>query len=338
MLTVIIGILLALFASVVPAILWSLFVWWCDRYEREPLGLVIITFWWGAVPAVIFSILVEGVLSIPLRPLHLNSVLLDVVESSAVAPIVEEALKGLALLALFLMLRHEFDGVLDGVIYGALIGFGFAMSENLLYFLGALMEGGLGNLTVVIFLRAILFGLNHAFFTAITGVGLGLARLSRNAAARWLLPLAGLAAAMTFHAIHNLGTSLAQVNFLTFFVSIASDWAGVVVVAAIVFMAWHQEKGWIVAELADEVGITLTREEYVVAASYGRRLRQWFAGARGRQLGRLHHLATELAFKKHRLRALGAAREPKLAEEIVWLRGHIRELRVRLGMPPLTVA
>ena len=329
-----IGIFLALFASVVPAILWSLFVWWCDRYEREPLGLVVVTFWWGAIPAVIFSILIEGVLSIPLRPLHLNSVLLDVVESGAVAPIVEEVLKGLALLALFLALRHEFDGLLDGIIYGALVGFGFAMSENLLYFIGALMEGGLGNLTVVIFLRAILFGLNHAFFTAITGAGLGLARLSRNAAARWLLPLMGLFAAITFHAIHNLGTSLAQVNFLTFFVSVASDWAGVVVVAAIVLLAWYQEMTWIVAELADEVGTTLTREEYVVAASYGRRLRQWLAGARGRQLGHLHHLATELAFKKHRLRTLGSAQEPKLSAEIVRLRERIGELRAGLEAPP----
>ncbi len=333
---VVIGIILALFASVVPAILWSLFVWWCDRYEREPLGLVIVTFWWGAVPAVIFSIFIEGVLSIPLRPLHLDSALLDVVESSAVAPVVEEVLKGLALLVLFLALRHEFDGLLDGVIYGALVGFGFAMTENLLYFIGALMEGGLGNLTVVIFLRAILFGLNHAFFTAITGAGLGLARLSRNATARWLLPLVGLSAAVGFHAIHNLGTSLAQMNFLTFLVSIASDWAGVGIVAAIVLLAWHQEKSWIVAELADEVGTTLTREEYAVAASYGRRLRQWLAGARGRQWGRLHHLATELAFKKHRLRTLGATREPKLSAEIVRLRERIGELRAGLEAPPIS--
>ncbi len=44
-------------------------------------------------------------------------------------------MKGLALVALFYLARQEFDGPLDGIVYGALIGFGFSMTENLLYFL-----------------------------------------------------------------------------------------------------------------------------------------------------------------------------------------------------------
>lgn len=58
-------------------------------------------------------------------------------------------------------MRHEFDGVLDGLTYGAIIGFGFAMTENFLYFIGAFSEGGFVDLTVLIFLRAVIFGLNH---------------------------------------------------------------------------------------------------------------------------------------------------------------------------------
>lgn len=334
---VVIGIALALFAAVVPAFLWSLLIWWCDRYEREPLSLAIITFWWGAVPAVILSILMEGILGIPLR-LWENELILEVVESSAVAPVVEEVVKGLALVFLFLALRREFDGVLDGIIYGALVGFGFAMTENFLYYLGAVMEEGLGGLTIVIFLRAVLFGLNHAFFTAITGAGLGLARLSRNLWRRWALVIAALAMSVTFHAVHNLGASLAQVNFLTFFVSVVSDWGGVLLVVVIALLAWQRERRWIVAELADEVGVTLSQDEYALTASYGRRMRQWFVGSRGRRFARLHHLATELAFKKHQLRLLGAEREPKLAAEIARLRERIKEARLGLGLPPLQVA
>ena len=329
-----VGVALALFAAVAPALSWSLLVWWCDRYEREPLGLAIVTFWWGAVPAIVLSVLAEGILGIPLRPWR-GGLITEVVEASAVAPVVEEGVKGLALLFLFLVLRREFDGVLDGIIYGALIGFGFAMTENLLYYMGALAAGGLGSLTIVIFLRAVLFGLNHAFFTAITGAGLGLARLSRHRWGRWGLVLLAWAISVAFHAVHNLGASLAQVNFLAFFVSVASDGGGVLLIVVIALLAWQREREWIIAELADEVGVTLSREEYTTAASYGRRMRQWFAGARGRRLGHLHDLATELAFKKRQLRILGAEREPKLAAEIVRLRERIREARLGLGMPPL---
>ena len=50
------------------------------------------------------------------------------------APIVEEVGKGLGLLLLFVTARRAFDGPVDGVVYGALIGAGFALTENIQYF------------------------------------------------------------------------------------------------------------------------------------------------------------------------------------------------------------
>jgi RsiW-degrading membrane proteinase PrsW (M82 family) len=53
--------------------------------------------------------------------------------TSIVAPIIEEGLKGLAVLAVFVMFLREFDSFLDGVVYGAISAMGFAAIENVLY-------------------------------------------------------------------------------------------------------------------------------------------------------------------------------------------------------------
>src|SRR3712207_3352311 len=148
-------------------------LWRLDRYEREPLHLLAVTFLWGALPALIVAVLAELVLG------RLGEdIFHPAQEATLIAPLVEEPLKALALIALFLFMRHEFNGVLDGIVYGALIGFGFAMSENMLYYLANPEQ-----LAPLWLLRSVLFGFNHAFFTSIVGIGLGLVRLDRR---RWL--------------------------------------------------------------------------------------------------------------------------------------------------------
>ena len=130
-------------------------------------------------------------------------------------------IKALALWWLFTWMRHEFDGVLDGLIYGALIGFGFAMTENFFYFIGAFDEGGFVNLTAVIILRSVVFGLNHAFYTSLTGIGFGLARSARSRAVRLVWIAAGLSAAILVHSLHNLGATFASISLAGFALSLA---------------------------------------------------------------------------------------------------------------------
>ena len=61
------------------------------------------------------------------------------------APIVEEVAKGLGLLLIFVTARRAFDGPVDGVVYGALIGAGFAFTENIQYFAISLHRGRRGR-------------------------------------------------------------------------------------------------------------------------------------------------------------------------------------------------
>jgi len=330
------GFFFSILIGLATTALYVTLVWWLDRHEKEPLSLAAAAFLWGAIPAILASIIAELVLDVPLVTLG-ESLAYDMISSGLVAPVVEEVVKAMALLGIFLFWRHEFDNVLDGIIYGALVGFGFAMTEDLFYTIASLSEGGWGDWSVVVFMRHALFGLNHSFFTALTGIGLGYARLARERWKRWSAPLLGLGAAITFHAVHNLGASLAEVNCLIILFSLVADWGGVLVVVGIALATAHQEQQCIAAELRSEVpaGI-LSGREYRVASSYRRRFAtRWRALRAGdwrawRQWGRLFHLLTELAFKKHQRRTLGDERGN--AAIIARLRRDIMALRREMSL------
>jgi RsiW-degrading membrane proteinase PrsW (M82 family) len=326
---------LTILASVTPAVLYSLVVWWLDRYEKEPWGLLAATFFWGAVPAIVLSLVAEFVLGMPFSGL-LGEATAQLLQGGLLAPIVEESVKGVAILLIFLVFRAEFDGLLDGIVYGALVGFGFGMTENALYFLGALLEGGAGTWLLVVFMRTLVFGLNHGLFSAIVGLGFGYASIAGSAWQRWLIPPLGLGGAIAVHAVHNLSTSAASELCWPVLISLANDWGGVLVLILMVFLSWDRERAWIVEELRDEMAAgTLSAGEYETAASYhGRLARQWRALVRdgvgqARLVRRFFQLATELAFAKRRLRGsldLGAE-DPVISA----IRGELTALRASIA-------
>lgn len=315
--SLLVGIFVCLVAAVLPTLFYVLIFYWADRYEREPKWLVTVAFLWGAIPAVVGSVVAELLLGIPLAT-DAPSLGTEVVESALFAPVVEELAKGAALLGIFLWFRHEFDGVLDGLIYGALIGFGFAMTENLLYFIGAYSEGGFGGLTVVFFLRVVVFGLNHSFYTGLTGIGFGLARTARNRSGRWFWPLLGLSLAMLAHSLHNLGASVASVTAAGLLLSLLVATGGFVIILMTILLSWQQERSYIRNELAGEVGTLLSEEEYRILLGRWRNPLRKGKSERARA-NRMQQLV-QLALRKQRLRRLAPQGEPGLAAEIERLR------------------
>ena len=310
-----IGLLIALLASVLPALVWVLFFYWADRYEREPGWLVLVTFIWGAIPAIIVSLIAEIAVGAPFVQVP-GSLTENLVTGSIVAPIVEELAKGMALLGIFYWRRQEFDGVLDGLVYGALVGFGFAMTENFLYFVGALSEGGIGAMSVLIFLRAILFGLNHAFYTGLFGIGLGLARNQTNPGTRATLAVTGLIVAILAHALHNLGASLVEVNVASLLISLMVAGAAVGLTLLAIGLSWQHERKVLLAELTPEVGNLLSADELTQLTERWRQpVRKGKSNPRQRR-----HLLVEYANHQRRLRRRGLQHEPELARELEQLR------------------
>jgi protease PrsW len=315
------GLSISLAAAVIPTVLYAMAFYLADRYEREPIWLVVVAFLWGAVPAIVVSLVAEILIGAPLVDMP-GSIAQSLVEAVVVAPVVEELAKGLAVYLIYRLFRHEFDGVLDGLTYGALIGFGFAMTENFFYFVGAFTEGGFVDLTILIFLRAVIFGLNHALYTGLFGMGLGLARHahSRAAARGWIL--LGLTAAILTHALHNFGATISAVNGIGILISLGLAVLGAGLIGVAFLLTWRQELTWLRDELREEVGHTLTHEEYTALTHGWRRSPLLDPRKNGVQAQRMQMLV-KLAFLKHRMHKLGVKREPKLPGQIDALRRQI---------------
>jgi len=306
--------LVATLGALIPTLFYVLFVWWLDRYEKEPVWLLAFAFLWGAIPAAILSALFEVLFDLPLGLLGEESLAANLISVSVGAPLVEESFKGIALLGLLLLFRHEFDDLLDGIVFGAMIGFGFALTENALaYFLPILSEEGMVAGLINILMRAFVFGFNHAFWTGITGAAVGYARLSRSQVRRLLVPLGGWGVAVSLHGIHNAGATLAeQTGCLSLLISLVVDWGGLLLLLAVALLVLRKEKLWIERGLIEEVNRgTLSRQEFDLLRSAGQRFRvRWQARGRGgreaaRAVGRYFQCATELSFKKQRLRSFG---------------------------------
>jgi RsiW-degrading membrane proteinase PrsW (M82 family) len=73
--TCLVGILLSVLATLVPSVAIIVVLWWLDRYEKEPLWLLSIVFFWGAVPTIILSLLAQLFVDAPLEAALGHSIL-----------------------------------------------------------------------------------------------------------------------------------------------------------------------------------------------------------------------------------------------------------------------
>lgn len=303
-------ILVSVVMGIVPMVIYAGFLWWLDRWEKEPLHLLAAAFLWGFIPSAIIALIAQIILGFPTAAVFgEHSLGYELFSGSIIAPVTEELVKGFAVFVIFIFFYREFDSALDGVIYGSLAGFGFAAIENILYFIGGGYENpsalGFGCL---IFMRAFLFGLNHAFFTSLTGLGLAFARYQRNILLKLALPLAGLAAAMFAHGLHNLLVSFGIAGFP---IAVLADWMGVLGVLSVALISLYHEAGWIKKYLAEEVELgTMTAQQAATVGSFSGRIGSNFSSLLGGPVlwwrtRRFYQQCSELAFKKHQLARMG---------------------------------
>ncbi len=186
--------------SVVPALGLAAYIWYADITTRQPLWLLVATFVLAVLFAT-FAVFTNAAGSAILRPIPVVGTVLFFY--LVVGP-VEEAVKLLAVRVL--AYRHRsFDAVIDGAVFGAVAGLGFAAIENAFYISGeiasigtegSVIAAGAGITTV----RA-LVGPGHVIYSAIAGYYLGLARF--NPAYAGPLVVKGLLVASLAHATYN---------------------------------------------------------------------------------------------------------------------------------------
>lgn len=296
--------LVSLFFAFVPAFLMAMFVYWLDRYEKEPLPLLGAAFFWGAVIAAGGAYIINTVFGIGIYALTGSGDVADQATASLVAPFVEEGLKGLAVLIVFLFFRKEFDSVLDGIIYAGIAALGFAATENVLYIYGhGYLDGGWDGLWQLVFIRDIVVAWQHPFFTAFTGIGLAVARLNKNVLVKIIAVPMGYAFAVFAHAFHNSFGSFVG-GLQGFALGSLIDWFGWFVMAIFILFMIGRERGLMQKQLRGEVASgVISQAQYQKALSPFTMSTAFLTG--GRTASRFYQVCGELAHKKEQLLKLG---------------------------------
>ena len=300
-----VGLLIGIISATLPVPFYLMLVLWIDRYESEPLWMLATAFLWGALVAVFIAFVFNTASSVAVAVITESEEAGLAFGAVISAPIVEEIAKGLILFILYFK-RDEFDGVVDGIVYAAMVGLGFAMTENIQYYGRAVMESG-SHLTAVFILRGTLAPFSHPLFTSMTGIGLGLARQSRNAFAKFLAPVVGLLMAIAMHSIWNGSAVIfGGLGFLISYVIIMVP--AFVIILVVIFLALRRE-GQVVREFLhpDFQGGLLTNTEYdrlcTIRGRMGASFRAFSRGGLGhwRACRQANQIASELAFHRSRI-------------------------------------
>lgn len=328
------GLLIGIISATLPVPLYLMLVLWIDRYESEPLWMLATAFFWGALIAVFIAFIFNTASTVMVAVLTDSAEAAQAFGAVVSAPIVEEIAKALILFIFFFARKDEFDGVVDGVVYAGMVGLGFAMTENIQYYGKAGFAGGSDALTMVFILRGTLAPFSHPLFTSLTGVGLGLARQSRNTLVKLITPVVGLLAAIVMHAIWN-GSVVVFGGLGFLFTYLVIMVPAFVIVLIVIILALRRE-GQLVREFLypDFRGGLFTQQEYDRLCNIrGRMGASYNAFSRGgvgswREARRLNQMASELAFHRCRI-ARGVSTKDAQQREAAYQRA-LQELVSRL--------
>ena len=316
---------LAVCLAILPVPVYLTIVLWIDRFEPEPLRMIVLTFAWGATIACFVAILLNTIGELIVAE-ELGTEAAEVYGASFSAPVVEELAKGSVLFGLYWWKREEFNGLIDGIVYAALVGLGFAMTENILYYGRGAAEEGIVGAVATFVVRGVLSPFAHPVFTAMIGIGLGLAVGSRSRSFRFAAPLAGLGVAMALHSLWN--TSAGAGLFLGVYVLIMVP--VFFALGVVILFGLRREARVIATELR---GLLPDAEVAALSSLRARRRARRLAAARGgraarRAMSDLQQVAAELAFHRQQRRTdhVAQARESALLARMAVRRRELASL------------
>jgi RsiW-degrading membrane proteinase PrsW (M82 family) len=303
------GLIVSGFIGFATSLLFASVLYWLDRFEKEPLLLLGGVFLWGAIVAAGSAFLINTTLGLGIYVFTGSNSATDLATGSIVAPMVEEILKGLAVLGVYLVFRREFDSVLDGIIYAGVAALGFAATENVYYiYTYGFQPNGWSGLFMLAFIRVFLVGWQHPFYTAFFGIGLAVARLNRSWIARIIAPIVGLALSMFTHAFHNTVASLLS-GFEGLAVGAFFDWTGWLFMFIVILWATWREQQNLKKYLAAEVQAGTISPAHLRTASSGwlQMAARFVALFKGRyqKTARFYQVCGEYANKRRQYAALG---------------------------------
>jgi hypothetical protein len=259
-----------------------------------------------------------------------------------VGPSVEETLKGLGLVVIFLTARAEFDDVFDGFVYGAVIGLGFAAVEDLHYFV-RLSEANdqIGGVLYLYWIRVISAGLyGHVLYTGLVGMGFAyfVSRRDQPYRRRLQIGVGAFALAWLAHFIWNspiFSFLIGDGSLLNWFITATIKGLPIFIAFAfLVYLAQKREARWFAYATARETGTDILSTGEVQQLSDLRTRRAARRTMRARKgpiaeklLGRLQREQINLAMVRTRV-------DHEEHPDLVRQRQLIRQLRAELAAVP----
>jgi RsiW-degrading membrane proteinase PrsW (M82 family) len=189
-------LLISMGLAVAPCMALGVFIYWRDKFDREPLHLLIFSFLLGALsalPAAISGLILDEIFGGYLSGLWGNFLLAFIFVA-----VFEEGWKFVFVDA-FAYRKKAFNEPYDGITYAVMVSLGFATLENILYTL----QGGMN----VPFLRMFTAVPAHVTFGVIMGYFMGLAKFKNNSTG---LKFLGLFGAIFMHGFYNFSLFSAE--------------------------------------------------------------------------------------------------------------------------------
>ncbi|GGI57640.1 PrsW family intramembrane metalloprotease [Winogradskyella haliclonae] len=180
-----------LLLAIAPILAISTYIYFQDKHEKEPLGLLIKSFLLGAFVSVLIVLVLYLITGRFIPITDKFSVWQQFIQAFIVVALSEEFSK-YVIVKYYAQPKKDFNEPYDGIMYAVMVSMGFACTENIMY----VLDGG----TEVAILRAFTAVPAHATFGILMGYFMGKAKFSNN---RIKLNLAGLGLATLFHGAYD---------------------------------------------------------------------------------------------------------------------------------------
>jgi RsiW-degrading membrane proteinase PrsW (M82 family) len=318
--------------ALIPLAIVLLGVRWIDRWEPEPRLLLLIAFLWGATVSIVIALVADVGTSYLYAATVADKNWTVFLQSTAQAPIVEEVGKGLGVLLIYLVARRYFDGPVDGIVFAALVGGGFAFTENIQYFAIQIAESGTLDFAVgeIFFIRGILSPFAHVMFTGFTGFFIGLAARKGTAWGGIAMFVVGLVPAILLHAFWN-GVLFFIYDFYAYYVFVQVPLFAIAVVTVILLRRREAQMTQLRLGEYAAAGWFNSAEVNTLGTAAGRRQARAWARQRGLSKVMKEYIkdATHLAFTRNRI-VSGRDRIGSQQDEAVLL-AQVTQSRTRLA-------
>jgi protease PrsW len=330
--------ILLLVPYAVPAIA---IIYYLDSYEREPVSILLAALLWGGVVATTLALYTNTPLLELMFKLTGDPQLTADWGAAIAAPVVEELFKGLGVILLISIARAELDDVLDGFVWGAMVGIGFLLVEDVFYFVRAFGETGSLVTVFQMFLIRILGAgpYSHFLYTGLVGMGIAswYVRDDLSGARRALVAAGYVAAGWACHFLWNsplLVSLLGEGRFWSWVVFVTAKGLPMLIGFAIVVnLARKRERRWfagLAAAFADDGAITDAERATLSGLRSRRRVRKAARrtkGSEGEQvMGQIQRAQLDLARTFSRSRSEADPAVIEAARKVMRLKRMYEEL------------